>query len=49
MVLNHDPSVKRDNFFFKKCADKSHFVSLCSKLGSTGRKLLVAVVLHYVA
>ena len=45
-VLIHDPSVKREHFY-QECAGKSYFRSLCSKLGSTVRKWVIAVALHY--
>ena len=48
MLLIHDPSVKRDHFY-QDYAGQSHFRSLCSKLGSTVRKWVIAVALLYVA
>ena len=47
MVLIHDPSVKRDQFY-RDYAGQSHFRPLCSKLGSTVRKWVIAVALHCV-
>ena len=34
--------------FYQECAGQSHFRSLCSKLGSTVRKWVLVLALHYV-
>ena len=46
VVLIHDPSVKR-NLYYQECAGHSHFRPFCLEVGSTIRKRVIVLPLHY--